>query len=93
LCISKNKNCDYFNNVPAISTGIDVPQETFGLWYSIIATYVKKRPDDDSIEIFLSKHIRNGGNQKEIVGSVDKLRKNGKVIELLRGVSEEIISI
>jgi len=85
------KLVDYFNNVPAISTGIDVPQETFGLWYSIIATYVKKKPDDDSIEIFLSKHIRNGGNQKEIVRSVDKLRKNGKVIELLRGVSEEII--
>jgi hypothetical protein len=87
------KIADYFDNVPLVSTGIDVPQETFGLWYSIIATYVKKKPDNSSIEIFLSKLIRNGGNQKEIVESIDKLRKNDKVIKLLKKVSEEIISI
>jgi hypothetical protein len=82
---------DYFNDVPIISTGIDILQETFELWYSILASYIKRKPDDDSIGVFLSKQVGIGNNQKEIIRTVDKLRKNDKVVELLKKVSEEII--
>jgi hypothetical protein len=85
------KLANYFNDVPIISTGINVPGETFELWYSIVATYIRKKPDDNSMGVFLSKHIGNGIHQKEIVEIVDKLRKNDKVIEILKKVPEEII--
>ena len=81
----------YFDNVPMISNGIDVPKETFELWYSILASYIKQKPNDDSISTFLSKHSNIASTAKDVVEIVDKLRKNDKVIELLKKVSEEII--
>jgi hypothetical protein len=82
---------NYFNDVPAISNGINVSKETFELWYSILANYIKQKPDNDTVEIFLSKQPSIAPKAKEIVKIVDKLRKNDKVIELLKKVSEEII--
>ena len=85
------KIVSYFNDVPMVSTGLDVSKETFELWYSILASYIKKKPDNDSIEIFLSKHAGYGSTGKEIVKIVDKLEKNDKVTEILKKVKDEII--
>lgn len=80
----------YFNDVPLISTGINVSEESFGLWYSILSSYIKEKPTDDSISTFLSKQPSIAPIANDIVEIVDKLRKNDKVIETLQKVSAEI---
>jgi hypothetical protein len=85
------KLTNYFNDVPMISTGIDVPRETFELWYSILASYMKVKPDSNSINIFLSKQPTLASTASGIVEIVDKLRKNDRVVEILKKVSEEIV--
>ncbi|MDO8529295.1 MAG: hypothetical protein Q7S18_01350 [bacterium] len=82
---------EYFNFMPMLSTGIDIQKETFESWYSIVAEYIKEKPSSKSIENFLSKQPTLASESKELVVFVDKLRKNGKVIELLKKVKEEII--
>jgi hypothetical protein len=85
------KLSNYFNDVPIISNGIGVPKETFELWYSIIANYIKEKPSSNSIRVFLAKQPSISKDAKDIAETVDKLRKNDKVIEILRKVFEEII--
>jgi len=85
------KLTNYFNDVPFVSNGIDVSKETFELWYSILSNYMDEKPGSDSIKIFLLKQPGMAPIANAIVEMVDKLRKNDKVIELLKRVSEEII--
>jgi len=85
------KLSEYFNNVPFVSNGINVPKETFELWYSILANYIKQKPDNNSIVNFFSKQPSLVRTAKDIVVTIDKLRKNDKVIEILKKVKEEII--
>jgi hypothetical protein len=81
----------YFNNVPMLEIGVGVTRETFQLWYAIIAKYIEKKPDSKAMHIFLSKQPSFAAKADDIIKSVDKLRKNEKVIELLGKVKEEII--
>ncbi len=81
----------YFNNIPNIETGIRVSQETIELWYAIIARYVEKKPDSKAIKIFLSKQLGFADIAGSVAEVVDKLRKDGKVVEALNRVKEEIV--
>ena len=85
------KLVNYFNNVPFISNGINVPKETFELWYSILANYLDKKPNNNSVKIFLLKQPDIAPIANDIIETVDKLRKNDKVIGLLKRVHKEII--
>jgi len=84
------KLVNYFNNVPFINAGIGVTRETWELWYAMIAKYAERKPDSKSISAFLIKQ-RKIENTAEIVATVDKLRKNAKVVEILKKVTEEIV--
>lgn len=81
----------YFNNIPAVDTGIGVSRETMELWYAIIAKYIEKKPDNKSMKIFLSKQPKLLCIAKEIIGTIDKLRKDDKVVEILSKVKDEIV--
>jgi len=81
----------YFNNVPPIQNGINVSQETFSLWYAIIAKYIEKNPDSKLMRIFLSKQPSLAKKTAGIIQFVDKLRQNARVVELLKRVAEEIV--
>lgn len=85
------KLVNYFNDVPFISNGINVPKETFELWYSILANYLDKKPNNNSVKIFLLKQPDIAPIANDIIETVDKLRKNDKVIGLLKRVHKEII--
>lgn len=85
------KLANYFNDAPFVSNGIDVFKETFELWYSILSNYIDEKPSSDSIKTFLLKQPGLAPATNDIVETVDKLRKNDKVIEVLKKVSEEII--
>jgi hypothetical protein len=85
------KLVNYFNDVPFISNGINVPKETFELWYSILANYMNKKPNNSSVKIFLLKQSDIAPIANNIIETVDKLRKNDKVIGLLKRVCKEII--
>lgn len=85
------KLVNYFNDVPFVSNGINVSKETFELWYSVLANYIDKKPTDESIKTFLLKQSDIAPIANNIIKVVDKLRKNDKVIELLKGVHREII--
>jgi hypothetical protein len=81
----------YFNNVPAITNGINVSQETLSLWYAILAKYIEKKPDSKAMRIFLSKQPSLAKKVDGIVVAIDLLRKNNKAIEILGKVTEEIV--
>lgn len=85
------KMTHYFNNPPKIETGINVSRETFELWYAILAKYIEKMPCNKSTSIFLSKQLSLASKAKNIIATIDKLRKDDKVVELLRIVKKEII--
>ncbi len=82
---------EYFKNISIISTGIDISKESFEKWYSIIADYIKEQPNDNSMKKFLSKQPALNSIADGIVSVVDKLRKNDKVIEILKKVKDEIV--
>jgi hypothetical protein len=90
-CNNWEKVAHYFNNAPKIETGIDIAQETIGLWYAIIAKYIEKKPNKKTMRIFLTKMPGLMNKAAEIMESVDNLRKNEKVIEILRKIKNEII--
>jgi len=81
----------YFNNVPFIETDIDVSRETFSLWYAILAKYIEKKPDSKAMRIILSKLPDLAEKADGIVQSIDALRKNGKVTNILAKVTEEVV--
>ncbi|PIR73838.1 MAG: hypothetical protein COU40_00355 [Candidatus Moranbacteria bacterium CG10_big_fil_rev_8_21_14_0_10_35_21] len=85
------KLINFLNNAPFIETSINVSRETFGLWYAILAKYFEKKPDQKSVRIFLAKQPALSEINRDIVRSMDKLGKNGKVIEILSRVKDEII--
>lgn len=95
LVYDKNNNWEklvhYFNNVPFIKTGMNVSQETFSLWYAILAKYIERKPDSKAMRIFLSKQPALAEKADDIVQSIDALRKNNKVTDILAKVAEEIV--
>jgi len=85
------KLVQYFNNAPFFETGLDVPHETMAHWYSIIARYFEKKPDNRSMRTFLFKRVVPTENVDEMLAIVDKLRKDAKVVDVLKKVAEEIV--
>jgi len=85
------KLAHYFNSAPHIEAGIGVSQETFSLWYAILAKYVESKPGDRSMRVFLSKQRNLSEMVNELAEAIDKLRKNDKVGEILKKVAEEIV--
>ena len=85
------KLCHYFNGPPFIQALPKVEEETFKLWYAIVAKYLETKPNNATIRVFLSKQPSLSGNVNSITESLDKLRKNKKVVEILLKVKEEII--
>jgi len=81
----------YFNRVPFTETGVNVSQETFSLWYAILAKYIEKKPDSSAMRIVLSKLSDLAEKADDIVKSIDVLRKDKKVVEILGKVAEEIV--
>ena len=95
LVYDKYKNWEkliyVLNNPPLIHTSLDIPQETAGHWYAILAKYFQKKPDDKTMKIFLSKQSSDKSEIAEIIDGVRKLRENQKATEILSKVCEEII--
>lgn len=81
----------FFNHPPFIPVLPDISEETFRLWYAIVAKYVETKPDSLAMRAFLNKQSGLAGHIQEIIDSVDKLRKNKKAVEVLFKVKNEII--
>lgn len=79
------------DNPPEIKTELPVSRETIERWYSIIAKYFEKKPDEKSMRAFLWKQRRLRGQIEEIIDGVKKLRENKKAVDILKKVCEEII--
>jgi hypothetical protein len=85
------KIINLFNNAPFVENNINVSPETFSVWYATLAKYFESKPTSETIRIFLLKQPKLAPIAKEIVASVDKLRKSDKVVKILSKVKEEII--
>lgn len=81
----------YFRNAPFIETGINVSQETFSLWYAILAKYLEDDPTTRTIRVFMSKQSGVSERAEAIAAAVDELRKNKKAVEILLKVKDEIV--
>ena len=84
------KICNYFNNASHFDVKIKISPETIALWYAIVSKYIEKKPDNRTMRIFLSKQ-KYSIQLEKIVGLVDELRKNEKVVEMLKKVKDEIV--
>jgi len=85
------KICLYFNNPPQVKIGIDVTRETFEMWYSVVAKYFEKKPDNSTMHIFLSKQPSLVEKADGLIDSVSKLREDKKVVEILKKVANEMV--
>jgi hypothetical protein len=85
------KLCLYFNNVPNVDLGLDVPRETFEFWYAILAKYLEKKPDAKSMHIFFTKQFFLKDKADEITKVLENLKKNKKIVEILKNIHNEII--
>ena len=81
----------YFNNPSIVEALPGVSRETFSLWYAITAKYIEKKPDSRATHGFLVKQPSLVKKADGIIQSIDKLRKDEKVVELLKKVAEEIV--
>jgi hypothetical protein len=84
------KIINLFNNAPFVENNINVSQETFSAWYATLAKYFETKPTSKTMRIFLLKQPKLAPIAKEIVASVDKLRKSDKVVKILSKVKDEI---
>jgi hypothetical protein len=85
------KIINYFNNPATVEIDLDVPCETFDLWYAMLAKYFKEKPSNTSMSALMSKQGSLANEAKDIIKSLDRLRKNKKAVEILLKVKEEII--
>jgi hypothetical protein len=86
------KIINLFNNPLEIELPNFAGRETFEIWYAILAKYFERRPDSESMKIFISKQLKLAPLAKGIVEVVDKLRISDKVVKLLNKVKDEIIN-
>jgi len=82
---------NYFNNPPYENIKLDVTQETFRLWYAIVAKYIENKPNDKVMSIFLIKQLAFPDEVEKVTSAVKELRKDEKVVEILKKVKDEII--
>ena len=69
---------------------IDIPREVVERWYAMLAKYFEKKPNDQTMKIFLSKQPSLANRVDEIVDLVKKLRNNSKAVEILEKIAEDI---
>lgn len=81
----------YFNHPPYIETKIGTDEETYMLWYAIIAKYISVKPNDKSISNLISKWPSMAKNVSEIIDKVKKLRNDKRVVEILLQVKDKIV--
>ena len=81
----------FFNHPPFFPILPDVSEETFRLWYAMVAKYIEKKPDNASMRAFLSKQSGLAERANDIIAGVDGLRENKKAAGILAQVKEEII--
>ena len=74
------KIVNFFNNQIFPDIDLPVSQETYGLWYAMLAKYVEKKPDDKTRRIFIGKLYGYQENATQIVDWVKELRQNKKAI-------------
>lgn len=83
---------DLLNHVPVIETNIRISHETIEAWYAMLAKYFEKKPDSESARVILIKQPSLAELADDVVGSMDKLEKNGKVVKILQGVKDEMVT-
>lgn len=80
----------YFNNPPIVKLPDGLSRQSFELWYTMIAKYIEKMPDDRAIHIFLSKNLIFK-SVDDVVERVVSLRKNKDAVAILRKVMNKIV--
>jgi hypothetical protein len=81
----------YFNHPSYHPVLKNVTEETFKLWYAIMAKYMEKKPNNSSIRVFLSKQGHLVDKLESILNSLEKIRENKKSREFLMKIKEEIV--
>mgnify|MGYP006877897402 CR=1 FL=1 len=81
----------YFNNAPLVELPSGVSREAFSLWYAMVAKYISEKPNDRSMQLFISKQAMFQKDVSAIIKKVDELRKNKQAVEILKKVVEEIV--
>lgn len=82
---------NFFNNPPYIKTELGITEDTYDLWYAIIAKYIENAPNDKAIRVFLNKSNNMVDRLDKIISLLVELRKNKKVTEILLKIKDEII--
>lgn len=86
------KLTNFFKNPPKIDTGTNISQETFKLWYAILAEYINKKPNKKIVERLALKLPGSANAASEIARLVDELEKNKKAVSILKKVAGELVT-
>lgn len=85
------KMANYFRNPPRIIPDVKIDQQTFTLWYAILAKYIEEKITTKTISIFLSKQPKLVESVKDIVRVIDNLGENDLLTKKLLVVKDEIV--
>ena len=81
----------YFNHPPEVDLPDGVSVESYELWYAMVAKYISEKPNDKSMQFFISKQAMFQKDSSTIIKKVNELRENKAAVEILKKVVEEII--
>lgn len=81
----------FFNNPIYINTGVGVSEETFRLWYAILAKYAERKPDEKSMRAYLVKQPSFSKNVESIMETVKVLEGNKKAVKMLEKIADKIV--
>jgi len=82
---------NYFNNPPYVETALAVSEETYNLWYAIVAKYIEKKPNEKTMRVFFRKQSHLPASLDEIIEKIILLKQDSRVLEILKTVSQKII--
>ena len=83
---------NYYNNPPFFDLDIGLKRETYNLWYAILAKYIEKKPDEKTMRAFLRKQSHLPASLDEIMEKIILLKQDGKVVKILKNLSQKIIN-
>jgi hypothetical protein len=82
---------NYFNNPPYVEMGIAVSRETYNLWYAIVAKYIEKEPNENTMRLFLRKQSHLPASLDEIMKKIILIKQDDAAIGILKDITQKII--
>ncbi len=81
----------FFRNPSEIKLEIKISYDMYKLWYAVLADYINRKPDENSMQAFLLNLPSIADKADDIIKVTGDLEKNQKAVNILKEVAQKII--